>query len=134
MFLFILCFISVILLLSHSKLSHYWDRLISNPEIYKICNPIVLGDINVLKKAVDLLNIKLNPKKINFLKDACFKLGQPDILSLSEINTDRLIAGVSTLENGKAMLSYINKGIGLAMNKEIDGIKVIYSTPSLWLQ
>ncbi|MCK5542048.1 MAG: 4-hydroxythreonine-4-phosphate dehydrogenase PdxA [Desulfobacterales bacterium] len=96
--------------------------VISNPKIYKLCCPIVLGDINVLKKASKLLKINLKPKKINLVKDACFKFGQPDIISLSNINADLLIPGISTLENGKAMLSYINKGIELAMSKTIDGV------------
>ena len=95
---------------------------ISNPEIYNLCRPVILGDINVLEKASKLLNLNLKLKKINLVTDACFKFGQPEILSLSNINPDLIIPGISTLENGKAMLSYINEGIELAKRKEIDGI------------
>lgn len=95
---------------------------LSNPETYKLCCPIVLGDIHILKKACQLLKKKLRPNKIDSPKDACFKRGEPDIISLSNINADRLTPGLPTSENGKAMLSYINKSIELAMDKQIDGI------------
>jgi 4-hydroxythreonine-4-phosphate dehydrogenase len=95
---------------------------VSNPEIYKLCYPVVIGDLNVLKKAIELLNINLSPKKIDHVKDACFKFSEPDIINLSNIDTDYLIPSISTLENGKAMLSYINKSIELAMDKKIAGI------------
>ena len=96
--------------------------VLSDPEIYKHCHPIVLGDINVLKKAFTFLNKSLKPNKIHSPGDACFKLGEPDIITLSNINADKLIPGIPTLKNGKAMLSYINKSVELAMNKKIDGM------------
>ncbi|MCP3900636.1 MAG: 4-hydroxythreonine-4-phosphate dehydrogenase PdxA [Desulfobacteraceae bacterium] len=95
---------------------------LSNPEIYKICHPIVLGDINILNKAIKLLDINLKPKKINFVKDAYYKFSEPDILNLSNIDTKHMMPSIPTLENGKAMLSYINKGVELCMDKTIDGI------------
>ncbi|MCK5100651.1 MAG: 4-hydroxythreonine-4-phosphate dehydrogenase PdxA, partial [Desulfobacteraceae bacterium] len=97
-------------------------QALSNPEIYKICYPIILGDINVLKKTVNTLNINLKPIKVDSLEHACFKFGQPEIISLSDINVDKLSPSIPTKENGNAMLSYINKSIELAMDKKIDGI------------
>ncbi len=95
---------------------------LSNPEIYKICHPIVLGDIKILNKAVKLLDINHTPLKINLVKEACYKFSEPDIINLSNIDIENMIPGIPTLENGKAMLSYINKGIDLCVAKIIDGI------------
>ncbi|MCK5311164.1 MAG: 4-hydroxythreonine-4-phosphate dehydrogenase PdxA [Desulfobacteraceae bacterium] len=95
---------------------------LSNPDIYKICNPLILGDINVIKKAINFLKLNLKPKKIKTLKDACFQFKEPEIFNLSDINTDQLTPGISTSENGNAMLAYLNKSIELAIEKKIDGI------------
>ena len=67
---------------------------VSSPEIYKLCYPVVIGDFNVLKKAIELLKIHLSPKKINHVKDACFKFSEPDIIGLSNIDTDYLIPSI----------------------------------------
>ncbi len=96
--------------------------VLSNPDIYKYCNPVVLGDINILKKAFALLNKDLKPIKIESVKAARFKFGQPDILSLSNLDPNTLTTGMPTEQNGHAMLLYINKGVELAINKQIDGI------------
>jgi 4-hydroxythreonine-4-phosphate dehydrogenase len=95
---------------------------LSNPEIYSICRPIVLGDINVLKKTNKMLGLGLMPKTTNSPINARFKHKEPEIINLSHINTDQLVPGKPTSGNGIAMLAYLNKGIELAMNKELDGI------------
>ncbi len=95
---------------------------LSAPEIYEICNPIILGDINVLEKNLELLKLNLKPKIINKIKSACFLYGEPEIIQLSDIDKDKLMPGISTAQNGTAMLSYIDKSIELAMAKKIDGI------------
>ncbi len=96
--------------------------VLSKPEIYQYCNPIIFGDINIIEKAFKLLNSKFKTNTINSVQEACCKFARPDIINLSNINADNLYPGISTAENGKAMLSYIYKSVEVAKKNEIDGI------------
>ena len=95
---------------------------LSNHQVYEIAKPVVFGDINILNKAIKLLNLDIQPRVISTLGHAVFKYNEPEVFSLSDINEKKLIPGIASAENGIAMLSYLNKSIELAINKKIDGI------------
>ena len=95
---------------------------LSKSEIYKICKPLIFGDINIINKASDSLNLNLQPQEIDSPENASFEYEKPEVISLSDINSNKLIPGVPTSENGKAMLSYINKSIEFALDNRIHGI------------
>ncbi len=95
---------------------------LSDPEIYKDCFPLVIGDTRLLNKAVELLNLRMTFKSINSVNNACFKSSCPEVISLSSIDPDRFTPAVCTREYGIAMLSYINKAIELAMENKIHAV------------
>ncbi len=76
-------------------------KAFAQEDIYKICNPIVIGDRAVIKEIIKKTEMDFDPDNI-------------EILNLNEVkNPSKLPKGVPTEESGRASFSYIRKAIEL---------------------
>ncbi|MEN2994767.1 MAG: 4-hydroxythreonine-4-phosphate dehydrogenase PdxA [Thermodesulfovibrio sp.] len=76
-------------------------KAFAQEDIYKICNPIVIGDRAVIKEVIKALGMDFDPDNI-------------EILNLNEIkDPSRLRKGTPSEESGKACFSYIRKAVEL---------------------
>ncbi|GAB6182583.1 4-hydroxythreonine-4-phosphate dehydrogenase PdxA [Thermodesulfovibrio hydrogeniphilus] len=76
-------------------------KAFAQEDIYKICNPVVIGDRAVIKEVIKKIGMDFDPDNI-------------EILNLNEIeNPAKLPKGVPTEESGRASFSYIRKAIEL---------------------
>ncbi|NDY72134.1 4-hydroxythreonine-4-phosphate dehydrogenase PdxA [Desulfobacter hydrogenophilus] len=97
-------------------------KSLADPEILNSCIPVVLGDIEILKKAdVDseilpklAITDELNCDLSNFPKGF--------LMCLSNLNPDVAKLGHPTVETGSAMETYINAGVDLALSGAIDAL------------
>lgn len=87
--------------------------------INHVCNPVVLGDSGVIKRAVKLKGSSLQVNEISSLSQACFSNGTIDILNLSNIPYEAVRPGYPSKETGQAMVDYITRAVDLAMSGEI---------------
>jgi len=91
--------------------------------IWEICLPMVLGDVGVINKALRItscgLKVNVNPNKVERREE---KEKFINLVSLSDLDPDRLSYGKPDKETGKAMVSYIKEGIHLALEKKIDAL------------
>ncbi|MEA1969327.1 MAG: 4-hydroxythreonine-4-phosphate dehydrogenase PdxA [Thermodesulfobacteriota bacterium] len=95
---------------------------LTDPSIYKICQPLVLGDINIITKALKLKKSSLKLNIIDSPEKGLYVHGLTDIIPLSELTDDSAAPGMPTAETGKAMLVYITKAVDLAMENKIKAI------------
>jgi len=98
-------------------------RALANPETYQICNPLVIGDAQAMKQAIEgiaKVNLKLNP--IKSVSQAKFEFGTADVLDLENIDMKGFTHGKVNAMAGKASVEYIQKAVALAMVKEIDAV------------
>lgn len=97
-------------------------KALNTPKIHAVCQPIVIGDTTILKKALTLLSIPLNIMPVDHPANAIND--SKTICIINESNLDETVIGLScpTMETGKAMEKYIITGVNLARNKEIDGL------------
>lgn len=90
-------------------------------KVYEICNPLVIGNISVLKKISDILKSKLRINKIREVPEAGFEYGEMDVLDI-EIQDHREIAfGEISASAGDVAFRCVEKAIKLAMSKVVDG-------------
>lgn len=92
------------------------------PEIFQLCKPVVIGDAQIIQKALRLLS---SPLKIISVDHPSSSV--PDPKTIPIINASNLPENVTTLsgptpETGKAMIAYIRTGVTLAMNQDIDAL------------
>jgi 4-hydroxythreonine-4-phosphate dehydrogenase len=81
-------------------------------DVYQVCRPIVLGDINVLR----MVSRKLGPLSFHIIKTPSEMTGSPglvDVISVSNLTRDSCVPGRSTVHGGKAMVDYIKKAVDL---------------------
>lgn len=88
----------------------------------QICRPIVIGDAGVLRKACKLLNLPVEFQKIESIDHAVFDKESVNVIEGFPVDAEKMVPGLPTAQTGKAMLSYIEKGVALAVEKKIDAM------------
>ncbi len=97
-------------------------KALSNPRIHSVCQPIVIGDTTILKKAAKFLSVPLNIMTVDHPENI---INDSKIICI--INGSNLAGNVTnlsspTMDTGKAMENYIILGVNLAQNNGIDGL------------
>lgn len=97
-------------------------QALSHIEVYQNCKPIIIGDANCMKCALELLE-KQNDFHINAVKnvsDALFEFGTIDVYDMGLVDIDKRVYGKISEMCGEAAFQYVKKVIELAMSNEID--------------
>ncbi len=94
-------------------------KALKHKKIFELCIPVIIGDINVVKKAARIVNFE---EKINLIRDIdqC-KEEELNLISLDNVEFDYQFGKVQP-ECGRVAFEYIKTGIELAMAKEIDAV------------
>ncbi len=97
-------------------------QALSHIEVYQNCKPIIIGDANCMKCALELLE-KQNDFRINAVKnvsDAQFSFGTIDVYDMGLVDIYKRVYGKISEMCGEAAFQYVKKVIELAMSNEID--------------
>lgn len=97
-------------------------QALSHIEVYQNCKPIIIGDANCMKCALELLE-KQNDFHINAVKnvsDALFEFGTIDVYDMGLVDIEKRVYGKISEMCGEAAFQYVKKVIELAMSNEID--------------
>ncbi len=97
-------------------------KALNNPKIYSVCQPIVIGDSTILKKAVKFLSAPLNITAVDHPANAIADSKTISIINGSDLAENVTGLSFPTIDTGKAMENYIITGVNLAKNNEIDGL------------
>ena len=96
-------------------------RALSDPKVYEMCTPVVVGDAQVLKSAAQVIGAnEVHINSIGNMKEAQGIHGVIDVYDLKMVDMDKLVIGKVSEMAGEASFQYVKKVIELAMNKEID--------------
>lgn len=101
-------------------------KSLANKEIYNMCQPVVVGDAEVFKKAIEIVEKDLEVNIIPKPSEGKYEFGTVDFIDLRNINIDELVYGEVQAQCGKAAFEYITTSVDLAMNEEV---KAIATTP-----
>lgn len=84
-------------------------KLLSNPKLYTICRPVVIGDSLML--AYWAKRLRLAPKRRFDFVDC--RVLRPE---------DRIVPGKISARMGKAAMAFVRRGVELALAKKIDAL------------
>jgi len=96
-------------------------KALANPEIYNVCNPLVIGSLNVMKEAAEIIGmaeIQMHP--VHTVSESIFKPGIIDVYDMDLVDIKKLNRGQLSAMTGEASFQYVKKAIEIAMNKEVD--------------
>ncbi|RBW67962.1 4-hydroxythreonine-4-phosphate dehydrogenase PdxA [Bacillus taeanensis] len=96
-------------------------KSLKDEAIYDKCQPFVIGDLKVLKKALDVTNVNLTLNSISQPEEAAYEYGTIDVLDLDLVSEDLPWGEVSS-EAGNAAFRYLEKAIAYANEEKIQGI------------
>jgi 4-hydroxythreonine-4-phosphate dehydrogenase len=90
-------------------------------KLYEMCNPIVIGNGEVMKNAVKITNAGVKINSIEEPGEARFEYGTLDVIDLRNVDMKKLEFGKVSAMCGDAAFGYVKKAIDLAMAKKLDG-------------
>ena len=97
-------------------------KALDDPEIYKICRPLVIGDAEVMDNALKFCGLaSLKTNVVHNPKLGKYEHGVIDVYDLANLPLPELKHKTVTPAQGKASYEYVAKAIELAMAKDIDG-------------
>lgn len=88
-------------------------------EIRNCCNPVVIGDAEVMKKAVELTRLPVKVAPISSLSGSKPADGRIEVLHVRSYLSAK---GISSEESGRAVVKYLRKAVSLADKKEVQAI------------
>lgn len=98
------------------------DKTLAKKEIYDLCNPIVVGDLNTLKDHMKVAKVDLEFNSIEKVSDAGFNFGTVDVIDLKNIELEKLVMGRPQAMAGKASFEYVKKAVELALDGKVHAI------------
>ena len=101
-------------------------KSLAKKELYDLCKPLVVGDANIIKKAIEVTGVNLNVNVVNAPAEGTYEFGTIDMLDLANIDMATFEPGQVSAMNGKASFEYIKRSVELAM---ADEVKALATTP-----
>ncbi|HWO78456.1 MAG TPA: 4-hydroxythreonine-4-phosphate dehydrogenase PdxA [Bacillus sp. (in: firmicutes)] len=98
-------------------------KSLANPEIYELCNPLVIGDSKMLERAKSFVDSPLEIHSVSEgeLDQATYQFGTIHCLDLNLLSADLPVGQVSP-EAGHAAFEFLRTAIELAKAEKIDAI------------
>ncbi|MBZ2174015.1 4-hydroxythreonine-4-phosphate dehydrogenase PdxA [Schnuerera sp. xch1] len=97
-------------------------KALSEKEIYDICNPFLVGDKNVIEKAIGITESNLKVNVVEKVQDSNFTFGTIDMINLNNVDMSKFHFGQVSAMCGRAAFEYIKRVVELAMDGEVDAI------------
>ena len=97
-------------------------KALSDPTLYRICRPIVIGDAPVLGDAVRIVGAekRISIRPIKNVTEAGYRYGAIDVLDQDAVDVARLKRGEVSAMAGDAAFRYVREAIRLALRGEAD--------------
>jgi 4-hydroxythreonine-4-phosphate dehydrogenase len=97
-------------------------RAVSEPETYRICRPLIVGDRSVIEATLLGLRAALEWKALADVAEADFQAGRIDLIDLGNVDLKSLKKGEASAMAGKAAYEYILRATDLALAGRVDGL------------
>ena len=91
-------------------------------EILDLCELVVIGDKNVLEKAIEICQVNLKIHTIKNIEEGKYEKGILNVIDLENVDMNTLEYGQVQGMCGKAAFEYIKKCVELAMEHKVDAI------------
>ncbi len=95
-------------------------KALLNPEVYEVCNPVLVGDAGVFNDIIKRLRLNATVNIIKSVSEAKFEFEALDVLDLHNVKLNKLAFGQVSAMAGEAAFAAVKKVIDLAMAGEVD--------------
>ncbi len=96
-------------------------KALQSEEIYRYSRPLVIGDAAIMERAAGFVGASCVFHSVQSPEEGIYEQGTIDVLDLRLLSGDIQVGRLSA-EAGHAAYCYIEKAVGLALNKQIDAI------------
>jgi 4-hydroxythreonine-4-phosphate dehydrogenase len=97
-------------------------KALAERSVYRACCPLVLGDSAVITATNAWLKTGLAIRRVDAPETGLYQPGNIDLVELSNLDFIELRYGHPTQETGRAMVSYITRGIDWTADGRIHGL------------
>jgi 4-hydroxythreonine-4-phosphate dehydrogenase len=97
-------------------------KALSDPRIFQICRPVVLGDQGLISRVVQILGLEIKVNTITNIREERYQAGYINVFNLSHLDVNAIAWGKPDERFGKAVVDYIKTGTKLALDGEIEAI------------
>ncbi len=95
-------------------------KALSKKSVYDSCNPIIIGDANLLRDTALKLGIDVKIKSVGAVSDSKFVFGEIDVFDLQNVDQTVCKPGKVSAMSGEAAFQAVYTVIRLAMDGKID--------------
>ena len=93
-------------------------KLLANPEVLEICQPIIFGDVSVLNKAAEECGLPRPEKVVHRIEEAT----EVCVLDFKKIAANDYMTGCINAATGHAGYHYVTEAIDAALFKNVDAV------------
>ncbi len=97
-------------------------KALAAPELYAVCRPVVVGDIETIARTARAVRAPAAPKPVAAPREARFAHGTIDVLDLANVDLASLRMGAVQADAGRAAGQAVERAIRLAQAGEVDAI------------
>lgn len=96
-------------------------KALNNPAVYRICRPVVVADMNVMRDILRIVGTAQQLNKVADPRQGQFQHGVIDVLDLANLDPAEHRYKEISAAQGKASFEYVAKVIELALAGALDG-------------
>jgi len=97
-------------------------KTLADPETYRICNPLVIGDKDALQMGIQVAKKDLKIHIIDEPSQAKYNPGTIDLIDLQNIDPLKIQMGKPAAMTGAASAEYVIKAADLALTEKVDAM------------
>ncbi len=97
-------------------------KALSTPRLYGLCRPLLVGDAQVLERALSFSGMFSPVHVVGSPSDGMYQPGTLDVLDLRNASADSLEMGTMSAAAGRAAVESVLEGARMAMRGEVDGL------------
>ncbi len=97
-------------------------KSLSDPNVYEVAKPLVIGNIDVVKNALTICRQQAQINRIEMPNSGRYEHGTIDLINLQNIDVAKLQLGRVQAMCGQAAYEYIEKAVKLAMDGEVEAL------------
>ncbi len=97
-------------------------KTLADPETYRICSPLVVGESNVMRMGIGVARQSLKINVIEEPEEAKFIHGTIDLIDLKNLDPEKIEMGKPAAMTGAASAQYVIHAADLALAGKVDAI------------
>ena len=68
-------------------------KSLAKEELYNMCKPLVVGDANIIRKAIEVTEVNLKVNVVSSPAEGSYEFGTIDVMDLANINMEDFAPG-----------------------------------------